>query len=71
MVGVAMGDGNVIGMIVVGNGNGGGGAIEGKTAARLLCATLRLRWTAVAAMGNGGAMGGRTAGHPWQGREMG
>jgi len=30
-----------------------------------------LQWTAAAAMGDGGAMGGRTAGRPLQGREMG
>jgi len=51
--------------------NSGGGAIEGKTAAQSRCAAYRLRWTAAAAMGDGGAMGGSTAGHPRHGREMG
>jgi len=33
-----MGDGNDSGMIMVGNGNGGGSAMEGKTAAQSQCA---------------------------------
>jgi hypothetical protein len=54
----------------VGNGNGGGGAMDGEKAARSWCIAYRAWWTAAAAMGDGGAMGGRMAGRPWQGREM-
>ena len=61
-VGVTMGEGNGGGTIAVGDGNGSGGAI---------CAAQRSRWTAASAMGDIGAMGGRTAGRPLQGREMG
>ena len=57
-----MGEGNGGGTIAVGDNNGGGGAI---------CAAQRSRWMVAAAMGDIGAMGGRTAGRPRQGREMG
>ena len=66
-----MGNGDGSGTIAVGDGNDGGGAMEGKTAAQSRCAAWRSRWTVAAAMGNGGAMGGRMAGRPRQGREMG
>ena len=66
-----MGDGDGGGTIVVDNGNGGGGAMEGEMVARSRCVAQRSRWTAAAAMGDGGAMGGRTTGRPQQGRTMG
>ena len=61
MAGVTMGEGNGGGTIAVGGGNSGGGAI---------CAEQRSRWMAAVAMGDIGAMGGRMAGRPRQGREM-
>jgi hypothetical protein len=38
LVGVAMGDVNDSGTIGVGDGNGGGGAMDGESAARSRCA---------------------------------
>jgi len=66
-----MRDGDSGGTITVGDGNGGGGSMEGETVAQSRCAAYRSRWTAAAVMGDGGAMGDRTAGRPRQGREMG